>query len=221
MPKKHVPLPKSPGIYLIKNKINGNQYVGSAKNMNYRYTQHVCGLRHGGHINSHLQNAWIKYGENEFEWTVLEDVEFVEDVKELKKRLLDREQYWIDKLHPEYNILKAAGSTLGFHHSEETKAKISNTTKGIKKSKEHAKHIREGQKGRPLREGEYERLTELSKKYQHLACIANQKKVIVDGVEYESITKAAETYGIAYITARKRLNNPRFPTWQYKDKKKL
>lgn len=57
MPKKYVPLPKSPGVYLIKNKINGNRYVGSAKNMNYRYTQHVCGLRHGGHINSHLQNA--------------------------------------------------------------------------------------------------------------------------------------------------------------------
>jgi hypothetical protein len=55
-------------------------------------------------------------------------------------------------------------------------------------------------------------LTELSKKYQRLACIANQKRVIVDGVEYESITKAAEIYGIAYTTARKRLNNPRFLT---------
>lgn len=31
-----------------------------------------------------------------------------------------REQYYIDLLKPEYNILKTAGSLLGFKHSEET-----------------------------------------------------------------------------------------------------
>lgn len=32
---------------------------------------------------------------------------------------------------PEYNILKIAGSSQGFNHSEETKAKISKALKGI------------------------------------------------------------------------------------------
>ena len=37
---------------------------------------------------------------------------------------MDREQYYLDCLKPEYNILKIAGSSLGFKHSEETKVKI-------------------------------------------------------------------------------------------------
>lgn len=34
------------------------------------------------------------------------------------------EQYYIDNLNPEYNILKVAGSTLGYKHTEETLAKL-------------------------------------------------------------------------------------------------
>ena len=35
--------------------------------------------------------------------------------------LMDREQYYLDKFNPEYNILKIAGSFRGFKHSEATK----------------------------------------------------------------------------------------------------
>ena len=59
-----------------------------------------------------------------------------------KSDLLEREQYYIDlahffdiskKLINEYNILKIAGSSIpsGFKHSEDTKAKISKSLKGI------------------------------------------------------------------------------------------
>jgi len=41
--------------------------------------------------------------------------------------LLKREQYYIDLLNPEYNILKVAGSTLGRKHSLKTKQLISNS----------------------------------------------------------------------------------------------
>lgn len=40
-----------------------------------------------------------------------------------------REQYYIDSLNPEYNILKMAGSRLGHKHSEETKAKLRKNAK--------------------------------------------------------------------------------------------
>ena len=33
---------------------------------------------------------------------------------------VNREQYYLDLLKPEYNILNQAGSLLGFKHSEET-----------------------------------------------------------------------------------------------------
>lgn len=39
--------------------------------------------------------------------------------------MLKREQYYIDLLNPEYNILKIAGNLLGFKHSKETLAKMS------------------------------------------------------------------------------------------------
>lgn len=50
------------------------------------------------------------------------------------EKLLKREQFWIDNLKPEYNILLVAGSNLGYHHTNETKQKISASTVGVKKS---------------------------------------------------------------------------------------
>jgi group I intron endonuclease len=38
---------------------------------------------------------------------------------------VSREQYYLDLLKPEYNILKTAGSLLGHKHSEEVRAKMS------------------------------------------------------------------------------------------------
>jgi group I intron endonuclease len=41
-----------------------------------------------------------------------------------RDKCIEREQYYIDLLRPEYNILQTAGSRLGSQQSEETKAKI-------------------------------------------------------------------------------------------------
>jgi group I intron endonuclease len=38
--------------------------------------------------------------------------------------VISREQYYLDLLKPNYNILKTAGSTLGYKHSEEALAKM-------------------------------------------------------------------------------------------------
>lgn len=45
--------------------------------------------------------------------------------------LIEREQYYLDHLKPEYNILKVANSRLGSKQSEMTKIKISISKKGI------------------------------------------------------------------------------------------
>lgn len=44
------------------------------------------------------------------------------------KDVIKREQYYLDKFKPEYNILKIAGSRLGSQHTEATKDKM----KGIR-----------------------------------------------------------------------------------------
>jgi len=42
------------------------------------------------------------------------------------EKCLEREQYYLDHLKPEYNVLKVAGSPFGFKHSPETIAKMKN-----------------------------------------------------------------------------------------------
>jgi group I intron endonuclease len=61
-------------IYQIKNKINGKIYIGSTNNINKRWTNHRCKLRKGEHENNYLQQAWKKYGEDAFQFSILEEV---------------------------------------------------------------------------------------------------------------------------------------------------
>jgi len=51
------------------------------------------------------------------------------------KDLINREQYYLQSLKPDYNILKTAGSLLGFKHSEATIEIIRNAKLGKKNHK--------------------------------------------------------------------------------------
>ena len=53
-------------------------------------------------------------------------------------KCIEREQYYINHLKPEYNISPTAGAPMtGRNHSEETKQKISESRKGILLGKNH------------------------------------------------------------------------------------
>jgi len=73
-----------------------------------------------------IARALIKYGYSNFQLEILEYCE--------PSNCIDREQYYIDLLKPEYNILKTAGSKLGSKHSVETRNKISLSLIGNKRS---------------------------------------------------------------------------------------
>jgi group I intron endonuclease len=89
------------GIYRIKNKINEKCYYGSSKDIEKRWKTHINQLRNKKHINCILQNAWNKYGEENFIFEVIEECDI--------ESLFDIEQGYIDTLG-EYNIgLKASG----------------------------------------------------------------------------------------------------------------
>jgi group I intron endonuclease len=103
-------------IYGIVNKINGHKYVGSAVNFYKRKSLHLRQLKKENHHSDYLQRAWTKYGEDNFEFIILEKVDKKED-------LLIREQWWIDNSNSEYNVCKVAGSSLGVKRSDETKEK--------------------------------------------------------------------------------------------------
>ena len=110
------------GIYGIKNLINSKIYVGkTGMNFGDRWDSHKSLLRNNKHFNPYLQNAWNKYGEENFDFEIVEEC----DVEELDKK----EQYYI-KSYKEKNIsynLSDGGEGGGFlcqHLSDDTKRKI-------------------------------------------------------------------------------------------------
>lgn len=69
-----------------------------------------------------IYKALLKYGYSNFSLEILEYCD--------PQNIIKREQYYLDKLNPEYNLLKFAGSSLGFKHSAETLAKLSAANTG-------------------------------------------------------------------------------------------
>lgn len=197
------------GIYRFVNTATGDCYVGSSSDLNRRRLQHLNSLRKNKHHSYRFQEAWNDYGETQFDYEVLEELEITEN---LKDQLFNREQYWINIIEPEYNILPAAGSTLGYHHTEETKRKISETTTGVKKSAEHAKHIKEGQQGRIFTEKHKEKLSKAAKNRKGMS---HHSIISIDGVIYNSLKEASEKTGMKYNTIQGRLKNPNFANYFY------
>lgn len=89
---------KSSCIYKITNIINGKFYIGSTIHYNIRINCHFSSLRKKRHNNEYLQNAFNKYGEENFISEILEICE--------PSRLREIEQLYLDKFKPQYNIQK-------------------------------------------------------------------------------------------------------------------
>ncbi len=78
------------GIYCIYNKINNKKYIGKSKCIHKRIKQHITSLnRRSKDENCHLINSWHKYGRINFDYCIIEELDFDE------KRLKDRELYHI------------------------------------------------------------------------------------------------------------------------------
>ena len=78
------------GIYIIRNIKNNKVYIGKSINIYKRIIQHVHTLRtKSKDENIHLIHSWHKYGENSFEYII---VEYLEKNEEL---LAERELYWM------------------------------------------------------------------------------------------------------------------------------
>jgi group I intron endonuclease len=113
------------GIYCIKNLTNDKKYIGSSINVFKRKNRHFSELKNLKHKNIKLQRSFNKHGKDKFIFYV---IELVED----KNDLIIREQYYIDKEKPEYNINLIANSSLGVKRSEETKEKVRQANIGLK-----------------------------------------------------------------------------------------
>lgn len=138
------------GVYMIRNKINGKYYVGSSIDIESRWKQHIKALDSNTHNNSHLQNAWNKYGKANFEFLILEEANLQD--------LRNRETYYLKKLNcveNGYNLIDNANFGLGVKASPQVRKKISeacsgsrNGNYGRKRTKEEIQKIRDSRWGK-------------------------------------------------------------------------
>lgn len=121
------------GIYKWKNIGNGKIYIGSAINLYNRKQVHLHLLKTQKH-QLKFQNAWNKYGKNNFVFKIIELVAN-------KSKLIEREQYYLDILlfakennnkfdKLGYNLCRKADSSLGVKKTEQQKKIIGKKLKG-------------------------------------------------------------------------------------------
>lgn len=228
------------GIYKIVNKVNQKFYIGSSKNFHKRKLRHFNELRKSKHHCIHLQRAFNKYGEENFEFVIIEEC----------KNTFEREQQLLDKLDFKlcYNVSKSAsGGDLISNHPDKVRLKaeatarlriairprllgnknpnwkggnsnckcgaiISKNTKTCKncvdKTKENnpffgKKHTEDTKNLiREIRTGKYN---------------GNQEKVvIVDGVEYPSLSTTSKVFDVVPATILNRIRSKNYPNYSYK-----
>lgn len=184
-------------IYTIQNEINHKVYVGSSyRQLNPRKAEHVCKLRKGTHANSHLQNAWNKFGEENFSFSVVETCD--DDC------VLERETDWIQLLEctnkqKGYNIDDSPQDT---RKTEEHRRKISEaiqkkydsgwvTRKGMKTPASTVKKMANSLRGRKRSEATKRKIAE--SQHKRVCQFKNGEFV----AEFASLKEASEAIGVA------------------------
>ena len=148
------PIETNCGIYKITNKLTNKIYVGSSISLKNRKKRHFHNLKNNAHNNVYLQRAYNKVkkevdpldAKDYFKWEILEELVRHSDKVLLKKEILEVEQRYIDSLkacYPKigYNIIKIAGSSLGYKHSEKTKKLMREKRKHQTYTDEHRKNM--------------------------------------------------------------------------------
>jgi group I intron endonuclease len=143
------------GIYQWKHKISGKIYIGSAFNLTDRLRDYYSSSELK-RMNNLICRAIIHHEHSAFSLSILEYIDITNLSKEeARKKILEREQHYLDIIFsPEakrdtYNILKTAGSLLGFISSPETRALVSAARKGKSHTPETRVKISEAKSGIP------------------------------------------------------------------------
>lgn len=118
----HKDLNQKCGIYRIS--CNEHSYIGSSINIYYRLKRHISDLLKNKHANKYMQNAFNKYGKDNFNFEVIEECS--------KAVLINTEAAYIESMSPDLNFIQNPVAVI---HSDETLLKISTTLKEAYASK--------------------------------------------------------------------------------------
>jgi hypothetical protein len=130
-------------VYITTNLINGNQYIGdhSTNNLNDGYL---------GSGRPYFQHAIKKYGKSNFKREILEHFNNREEAFLAQEKYINQ----FNTLYPNgYNISPKGGNKFKGSVSEESKRKMSNSHKGVKRephSEETKLKIKKGNEGKKI-----------------------------------------------------------------------
>lgn len=199
-------------IYKITCLVNGKVYIGqTVRPLESRLYYHFRDATKRN-LNTALCQAIRKYGKENFKIDLVEEVQGI-NKKLLKHKLDELERKYIkefDSYLNGYNCTLGGDGTLGFklseehkkkiyrgkgwHHSEETKNKISKKRLGRKLSKETIEKIKEARAKQVFTEEYYKNLRESMKKFRKKVAQYDFDGNLVN--IYDSITIASEKTGI-------------------------
>jgi len=160
-----------------------------------RQKQHLYNLRHNKNINKRLQSSFNKYGEEAFEFSVVEELNSTDSQKE-------REQYWMNLLNPQFNHVRDVGR---IHHptpSEEVGKKISIANTGKKRPQYAIDKVAEFHRGRKRSEETCRKIAEKAKNRGGIKGI-NAKPIVRinlfngEVLNFSSTVEAVKSHGTA------------------------
>lgn len=182
-------------VYKATNKINNKVYIGiTTKTLEHRKRIHI---RDSKTKNTYFYRALRKYGENNFEWEIIDSAETMEELEEL-------ERYYINLYDSFNNKKKGYNSTSGGHNLYEiTDEERHNRSKRAKGKNNPMYGVESPMKGKHFTEEHKSKISNaLKKSYRpHVVGGSNPsaKKVInLDTKEiFETLTDASKKYGIS------------------------
>lgn len=159
-------------MYRWTNVLSKKSYIGFVINLSHKLKNYsnLSYLEKEIQKNNSMIYRALKYGHHNFKLDILEYC--------VPSILVEREQYYFDKLKPEYNILKTAGSLTGFKHNK-TSIELIRASNLERKRTEIAKSKRAAS----------------SKRAQCVTVINNSTG---ENIEFTSIRKAAKFINIHY-----------------------
>jgi group I intron endonuclease len=178
-------------IYSITCKETGKIYFGRSQEVEKRWRSHKNMLRKSLHSNVTMQSDWNVYGENSFIFKILHTF------TDLNESIQKEQEYIDDDSYDKYNIsdAKIGGDTFTNNPRSEEIRKLKSINTSGKNNPMY---------GKPKNEYTINRIKE-----------ANSKKIIIDGIVFDSLSTASKELGLGVTTISYRLNAKSFTEWKY------
>ena len=185
---------RKPYIYKVTNLESGQYYIGSqcsGKTIGHNYFT--------SSTNKEFKDGFKTYGEEKYKIEIIKEFEDPDECGRAENYII--RNYMLKKdglcLNRSYCCNgKKVFSTVGTHHSEETRKKISGVLKGITRSEETRKKQSLAKKGIHHTEEHKKKISVTLKGCPSL----KKRKISIEGVVFESLTEASKYYNVFVST---------------------